>query len=166
MSGKKRQVDQSEREAQSLRLWLRLLGTSRSIEEEVSVRLRTRFESSLARFDLMSVLNRFPDGVTMSDLGRHLRVSGGNVTGLVDRLEREELVQRVAHATDRRSSMVVMTEHGQNAFKQMATEHRQWLTDIMAGLDMAQIDKLYDGLDHVRTSIAAEQERTSRKEAS
>ena len=69
-----------------LRLWIRLLRTSRIIEGELREKLKSEFGSTLPRFDVMSALNRQPDGMLMSDLSRYLLVSNGNVTGIVDRL--------------------------------------------------------------------------------
>src|SRR5471030_2701748 len=74
---------------QALRLWLRLLTCSQLIEREVRARLRGRFGTTLPRFDLMSQLWRYPDGLKMNELSRHLMVTGGNVTGIVDPLEKQ-----------------------------------------------------------------------------
>ena len=54
--------------------------------------LRTRFATTLPRFDLMAALERAPDGLTMGELSRRLMVSGGNVTSIVAGLERDGLV--------------------------------------------------------------------------
>ena len=45
----------------------------------------------------------------MSDLSRFLLVSNGNVTGIVDRLVSEGLVQRGQRNGDRRTSIVQLT---------------------------------------------------------
>ena len=71
---------------QALRLWLRLLTCSQLIEREVRARLRERFDTTLPRFDLMSQLWRYPEGLKMNELSRHLMVTGGNVTGITDQL--------------------------------------------------------------------------------
>src|SRR5579859_2730799 len=72
-------ADQSE-----LRLWLRLLTCTTLIENEVSSRLRTTFDTTLPRFDLMAQLARFPDGLGMGELSQRLMVSGGNITSITD----------------------------------------------------------------------------------
>ena len=61
----------------------------RQIEAEIRRRLRAHFGISLARFDYMAQLYRHRDGLKMSELSRYLMVTGGNVTGLTDELERE-----------------------------------------------------------------------------
>ena len=86
----------------ALRLWLRLLTCTQLIERVVRRRLRERFGTTLPRFDLMSQLERNPEGLKMNELSRRLMVTGGNVTGIVDQLAREGLVERAADA-DRRA---------------------------------------------------------------
>ncbi|RWP88564.1 MAG: enoyl-CoA hydratase family protein [Mesorhizobium sp.] len=75
-----------------LRLWIRLLRASRTIEAELRERLKKEFNTTLPRFDVMAALYRAPEGMLMSDLSRFLLVSNGNVTGIVDRLVSEGLV--------------------------------------------------------------------------
>ena len=81
---------------QKLRLWLRLLKTSRAVEAELRERLRLTFGTTLPKFDVMAALERQPAGLTMTELSRFLMVSNGNVTGIVDRLVAEGLVVRRA----------------------------------------------------------------------
>ena len=56
-------------------------------------RLRSEFDTTLPRFDVMAALDRRRDGMTMSELSRLLLVSNGNVTGIVDRLVADGLVR-------------------------------------------------------------------------
>ena len=76
----------AQKEHLELRVWLRLLACSVKVESLLSQRLRKEFKISLPRFDALAQLDRFPDGLTMSDLSRRLMVSNGNMTGLVERL--------------------------------------------------------------------------------
>ena len=72
-----------ESEHLELRLWLRMISCSMKMESILSQRLRKEFKISMARFDVMSRLERHPDGLTMSELSRRLIVSNGAITGLV-----------------------------------------------------------------------------------
>ena len=67
-----------------LRVWLRILKVSRMIERELRERLRVEFDTTLPRFDVMAALHRAEEGLNMSELSGVLRVSNGNVTGIVD----------------------------------------------------------------------------------
>jgi DNA-binding MarR family transcriptional regulator len=50
--------------------------------------------------------------VTMRELAKRLRYDASNLTGLVDRLERDELIERRPHHSDRRITEVRLTAHG------------------------------------------------------
>lgn len=117
---------------QSLRLWLRMLSCTTRIENEVRSRLRTTFGITLPRFDLMAQLERFPDGLRMGELSKRMMVTGGNVTGITDQLEREALVMRVQDAKDRRASAVKLTPAGRAAFAEMAATHERWIEEMLA----------------------------------
>jgi len=85
----------TDEDHQALKLWLRLLACTNLVETDVRGRLRTEFGITLPRFDLMAQLERNPDGLKMNELSQRLMVSGGNVTGLTDQLEKEGLVVRM-----------------------------------------------------------------------
>ena len=114
-----------------LRLWIRLLRASRTIEAELRERLKKEFDTTLPRFDVMAALSRAPQGMLMSDLSRFLLVSNGNVTGIVDRLVSEGLVARARRNGDRRTSMVRLTEAGTTAFGRIAAAHETWIGDLL-----------------------------------
>ena len=117
-----------------LRLWIRLLRASRTIEAELRERLRKEFDTTLPRFDVMAALYRQPEGMLMSDLSRFLLVSNGNVTGIVDRLVSEGLVMRARRNGDRRTSMVRLTEAGIDAFRNIATAHEIWINELLGSV--------------------------------
>ncbi len=120
----------------SVRLWLRLFSCVTLIEAEIGRRLRARFDMSLAKFDFMAQLYRSPNGaMTMSQLGKSLMVTGGNITGLTDRLAREGLVERIPHPSDRRSRVIGLSEKGRGVFETMAEVHEEWIRELMSGLD-------------------------------
>jgi DNA-binding MarR family transcriptional regulator len=104
-----------------LRLWIRLLRASRTIEAELRERLRQEFDTTLPRFE----------GMLMSGLSRFLLVSNGNVTGIVDRLVSEGLVTRARRNGDRRTSMVRLTEAGTEQFRAMAVAHERWIGELL-----------------------------------
>ena len=119
---------------QRLRLWLRLLAVTRKIEAELRERMRVEFDSTLPRFDVMAALSRHPQGLRMSDLSGVLRVSNGNVTGIVDRLAEDGLVMRVPVAGDRRATLVRLTARGAEVFARQAAEHEGWIDAMLAEL--------------------------------
>jgi DNA-binding MarR family transcriptional regulator len=126
----------------ALRLWLRLLTCAQLIERHVRSRLRSRFGITLPRFDLLSQLERHPEGLKMNELSRRMMVTGGNVTGIVDQLVKEGLVERLDEPTDRRAWRVRLTRAGDRAFAQMARAHEAWVAELLAGLGRREADAL------------------------
>lgn len=115
-----------------LRLWLRMLKSARGVEAELRERLRTEFGSTLPRFDVMAALSRFDAGLKMSALSGVLRVSNGNVTGIVDRLAEDGLVVRVQVPGDRRATLVRLTRKGHEEFARQAAAHERWIDELLA----------------------------------
>ncbi|HKX41832.1 MAG TPA: MarR family transcriptional regulator [Burkholderiaceae bacterium] len=142
-----------------LRLWLRLLASTTQIEAEIRKRLRERFDISLARFDYMAQLYRHRDGLKMRALSRCLMVTGGNVTGLTDELERDGLVARETDPNDQRGRIVTLTAKGRRTFETMAREHESWILELFAGLDGRAVKQLHDHLgslrEHLTRNVAA-----------
>ena len=136
-----------------LKLWLRMLASTTQIEAEIRKRLRERFDISLARFDYMAQLYRYRDGLKMRVLSRYLMVTGGNVTGLTDELEREGVVQRSASPEDRRAWIVSLTPKGRRSFEAMAKEHEEWLLEMFSGLDAKALQQLYAQLGALRVHL-------------
>lgn len=135
-----------------LRLWVRLLRLSRSIEGELRERLKTRFATTLPRFDVMAALWRASEGMLMSELSRFLLVSNGNVTGIVDRLVAEGLVARSRRAGDRRTSVVRLTVAGREAFATMAEAHGEWIDELLGGIAPADAEAVAETLAMFRSS--------------
>jgi DNA-binding MarR family transcriptional regulator len=139
------------------KIWLRLLACSTQIERQVRQFLRTRFATSLPRFDYLAQLDRHPAGLRMTVLSRYLMVTGGNVTGLTDQLVKEGLVERIEEPEDRRSWRVALTDKGRAGFASMAAEHERWLIQLFEGLPAATKDALYEHLGDLRVHLAQRQ---------
>lgn len=142
----------------ALRLWLRLLATVTAIERELARRLRQRFDCSLARFDLMAQLDRSPHGLSMSELSARLMVTNGNVTGLVQRLEREGLVARETDPVDRRLQRVRLTAEGSALFARIAQEHGSWVRERLGHLRPTEREALAALLARLRHPEASLQQ--------
>jgi|SRR5215831_13702394 len=125
-----------------LRLWLRLFTCATLIEGEVRRRLRDSFNMTLPRFDLMAQLDKTPAGMKLGELSQRLMVSNGNITGLVDRLVVEGLVERQAAPNDRRAQLVKLSPEGRRTFRSMAASHESWIAEAFGDLSPGDIDTL------------------------
>jgi DNA-binding MarR family transcriptional regulator len=136
-----------------LRLWLRMLTTTNLVQAELRKRLRAEFDTTLPRFDMMAQLERHPEGLKMNELSRRLMVTGGNVTGLTDQLEKEGFVVRDIDPNDRRSFAVRLTAHGRESFDRMARAHEQWVVELFGGLPLADKARMHQKLGKLKQHL-------------
>jgi DNA-binding MarR family transcriptional regulator len=138
-----------------LRLWLGMLGCTNVIEASLRGAFRREFDSTLPRFDLMSQLDRHPEGLRMGELSKRLMVTSGNITGITDQLVAEGLVTREAPQDDRRAFVVRLTIAGRAAFKRMAERHERWLVELFDDLTPADRKQLQQLLAKLKASAQA-----------
>ena len=150
---------------ESLRLWLRLLTCTLTIERRVRAQLRQRFAISLPRFDLLAQLERNPSGLMMGELSRRLMVTSGSITGLTDQLAAEGLVERTPIPADRRAFLVRLTGKGKRTFDVMAAAHEAWIIDMFSGLKYGEQAELHALLGQLKTTLQAVDAPRRRKEA-
>ena len=153
-------MSSKDRGKQSLRAWLRLLACENLIEQTLRARLRNDFSITLPQFDVLSELEHAGEQLTMSELSEKLMVSNGNVTGVVDRLERDNYVKRQSSPADRRVQHISLEEKGKAKFQEMAQVHEQWVQDLLSDLNLEDLDDLLKILNKTRSSVA----RNSAKE--
>jgi DNA-binding MarR family transcriptional regulator len=139
---------------QALRLWLRLLSCTVRIEKQIRIGLRREFSTTLPRFDLMAQLER-SGGLRMNELSQRLMVSGGNVTGITDQLEKEGLVIRTPYPGDRRAYTVKLTPTGLKRFREMAARHEQWIIELLGGLSRDEKETMIQELGKLKTHVNA-----------
>lgn len=137
---------------QRLRVWLRLLKATRLVEATVRENLRVEFDTTLPRFDVLAALYRFEDGLKMSELSAALRVSNGNVTGIIERLVTDGLVLRVPVAGDKRATLVRLTKKGNEEFSKMAAAHATWVSAILEELPPEACEQMIGHLDTIGNS--------------
>jgi DNA-binding MarR family transcriptional regulator len=126
----------------TLRLWLRALSFTSMVEQRIRSLLHADFDVTLPRFDVMAALYDAPAGLSMGEVSRRLMVSNGNVTGIVERLEREGLVWRRINPDDRRSQLVRLTDSGRTTFEEMAEAHEGWISSMLSGLSEEEVEQL------------------------
>jgi DNA-binding MarR family transcriptional regulator len=136
-----------------IRVWLRLLTCTNLVEQRIRQNLREEFGITLPRFDLLAQLKRAPDGLTMGELSRRLMVSNGNVTGLIERLVGEGLVEREKAPGDRRAQVVRLTAAGDAALLEMLPVHHRWVEAMFASLSRDEMMNLLTLLARLKRSL-------------
>jgi DNA-binding MarR family transcriptional regulator len=92
----------------------------------------------------------------MGELSRFLLVSNGNVTGIVERLVADGLVERSNRAGDRRTAIVRLTATGRETFAAMARAHAGWIDELLAGVTPRQADEVAAALGLFRSQWESE----------
>ena len=132
-----------------LRSWLKILKTSNFIEKKIRERLRENHNTTLPRFDVMSALYRSKKGLKMTEISGALKVSNGNITGIIDRLVQDGHVLRVAVEGDRRTNLVSLTNKGRAQFEVYANAHESWVNIILEKLSEQNGQDLINLLDTI-----------------
>lgn len=138
----------------SLRAWLYLMKCAKGMEQEMSDRFRESYNSSFSRFDVMAHLHHAGEkGISTSQLGGRLLASKGNITRLLDRMEKDGLVSRQTSSRDRRISNVSLSKKGVELFSQMAKEHEAWSHELFDVFSEEEKDLLVKLLKTVKSSM-------------
>ena len=144
--------DAQEGKKQELKLWLRLLATTKLMSQEIRRRLRSEFGATLPQFDLLAQLYREKDGLRLGELSSRTMVTNGNVTGLVERLEADGTILRERLPDDKRVTVARLTEKGRTYFEGMAEAHERWIREMMADVEPAVLGRLLAELGQVKES--------------
>lgn len=92
----------------------------------------------------------------MSSISDELGVTRRNVTALVDALEEEGLVRRKPHPTDRRATVIEMTDRGALTMDRMYDEHRAAVAELFEGLGEEDRKELTRMLGVLREAVRGE----------
>ena len=132
-----------------VRTWLKILKTSNLIEKQIKEKLRDDHNTTLPRFDVMSALYRSNSGLKMNEISGALKVSNGNITGIIDRLVKEGNVLRIAIEGDRRANLVSLTNKGKKQFEEYAIAHESWINVMLQNISEQDSQVLIDLLDSI-----------------
>ena len=125
--------------------------------------LLTAFEAILGlhglsqgRFLTLIVMNRNPDeAASPSSLAEKVGVKRATMTGLLDRLERDDLIERRAHQQDRRKIGVRLTPKGGQVLAEMLPDYYRRVAKIMANLTEKDRLELMTLLGKVNQGLSA-----------
>lgn len=141
------------REKEGLRLWLRIVSCSQMVEQEIRSMLRDKFDTTLPRFELLSALDRVPDGLSMGELSSWLMVTKGNVTGIAERLSEDGYIKRNPTPTDRRSFCVTLTPKGKELYEEMENEYEALLDKLFTEVSLDDSDMFTGVLAKVKEQV-------------
>ena len=139
--------------AYHLRAWLALLRCFTRIERTLMQHIAQEFNSSLPRYDVLTALILNPDGLTMGELAAMLRVSKGNITGVVRRLKVDGLVKKVTSRQDRRIQSVTILPAGKELWERMNADYERIISRLLSGQADKDIVALTAALEKTLASV-------------
>jgi len=152
-----RELSQQYREADpsAIETLLTLLRTAGEVHTAMDQRF-ARHDLSHGRFVVLIMLHTTPGGeMCCSDLAESVGVSRATMTGLLDGLERDDLIRRVDHPDDRRRITISLTAGGRRFLDGMLPDHFQAIADLMTNLSEVDRKKLRELLGKIRSSMPA-----------
>ena len=109
-------------------LWVRLAMTFNVLYHEIKNEL-SKANLTVPQLDIITCLDR-SKGLPLSELAERLLVTGGNVTGIIDRLERDGYVYRQRDTKDRRIVKALLTDKGYDLYKSLFPRYKEVMRRI------------------------------------
>jgi len=129
----------------SLLAWLRMWRVVQKVERTAAEHLRA-YGLNYAQFDVLAHVGA-AEGSKQKELGESLLVTKGNISHLVDQMERRGLVSR---RQEGRTNRLYLTEEGWRLFEEVVPAHEDLVHQLMSALpeeDQARLHELLRGLD-------------------
>ena len=108
------------------------------------------------QFNLMMLLQHQSgpkEGLSQAQLSNMMLVNRANITSLIDRMEKADLVVRTPAPSDRRSNIVKLTNRGKKLLARIEPLYAREVKRIMASLKQAEQKKLIAMLEKIRSNI-------------
>ncbi|WP_344589977.1 MarR family winged helix-turn-helix transcriptional regulator [Actinomadura vinacea] len=130
--------------AEELTVWRAMLRTQVRISRRLQADLLAGHDLALASYDVLTRLGEEPGGrLRMNDLADRVLLSRSGLTRLVDRLQREGLVERESCDSDARGLYAVITPRGRTRLAEAGPTYRRGVRDyVLSRLDEADLRAL------------------------
>lgn len=138
------------------RTWGAVLDLHGAIFARLNRAIGAEFGITLAKFDVLAQLVACGEGLNQGALSQRLKVTGGNVTGLVRRLEGDGLVTRHVAHDDRRANIVLVTANGRDLYLAARARHDELLAQWLGSADAADLARTAEMLRALTRAVTAE----------
>ena len=137
---------------EGIRLCFQTLSLAAGIDRDCAVLLAPHGLSE-GRFVLLFLLDAAADGLAPNTLAEQAGVTRATVTGLLDGLEREELIERHADANDRRALCIRLTHKGKQVAQNVFEQHARWTASLFDNLSAVERKQLGALLEKVSGNL-------------
>lgn len=108
----------------------------------------SNFEITSPQLDALLVLREFGE-LTMGELCQKMYLACSTATDLIDRMERNGLIERVRDTADRRVIRLRVLAKGASIIDEVLEARRTYLANLLAELDVADKDRLIHALEQL-----------------
>lgn len=139
-------------DTEGIRLCFQTLSLASGIDRDCAS-LLAPYGLSEGRFVMLFLLEAANEGLAPNELAERAGVTRATVTGLLDGLEREALIERLAAPHDRRALHIRLTDKGRQTAKQVFDDHSVWIASLFSHLSTSERKQLATLLDKVATNL-------------
>ena len=132
----------NKEEVRALNAFIALMRASESLNSRLYMTLK-KSHLSISQFGALEALYHLGP-MCQSTLGKKLLKSGGNITMVIDNLEKRKLVKRERDTNDRRFISVHLTDEGKILIKKVFPEHANNIVNEMSVLSKEEQNKLIE----------------------
>ena len=124
----------------SLNSFIKLLRGTESLSQRVHAHL-SDFNLSLSQFQVLEVLHHLGP-LCQRDIAAKILKTTGNLTMVINNLEKQQLIRREQDAQDRRYYRIHLTPDGKKLIEKVFPRHVEILTEEMSVLSAKEIEEL------------------------
>lgn len=135
----------------ALDTWVKLARAFSTVEKKSIENIRS-FGLTQPQFSVLDVLGHLGP-MKVGQICDKMLVSGGNMTLVLDNLEKSELIERVHSKDDRRAIIVQLTKKGRELFESIFSKHAEFIADIYNVLNANEQKELGSLLKRLGTLI-------------
>lgn len=141
------------------RIWLHILALESTIFSRLNSALSAEFGLSVAKFEFLAQVERYPEGISLGKISENLKVTSGNVSGLVQRLLADELITKEMSREDRRSFIVRFSPKGKKVFEKANAFHKAKLAECFADIPLGELEEALTALGALSSRVRSETAR-------
>jgi len=130
----------TEREVKTLNAFINLMRAANSVEARLSLKLN-KYGLTTSQFGTLNTLYHLGP-MCQKDIAGKLLKSGGNITKVIDNLEKKKLVKRERIEGDRRYYSISLTKHGSHFIEKVFADHLKEIVKEFAILTDTELEQL------------------------
>jgi DNA-binding MarR family transcriptional regulator len=138
----------------------RLLRTVSSIIKRRGRDVLQDFDITTPQFNALLILRH--RNLTIGELGERMFLACSTATDLIDRMERNNLVERVRDSNDRRVIRLNVTERGMQMVDEVMTARIRYLSKILQDVSLEELKVMIAGMTHLEELMRDSQVTSSR----